>query len=658
MLEPQAPELKVADYNTALQLTQSLESRGDFQYKGIHKLLLVIGDWTDKYVANKILPNVDQLSRELNLEKEKINQYLKELSTKYNPPIVKKICMVDFNPTGDASDGKIESYLRLNPVFARPQPADASTSHRYVDGVNQSTFASIQRWVREKRIFPGKEDFIKKIHSAILNNKLTDTYASTEIGNLFNDPLDASPGLKQITVNIHLKPVLKKLVEQKILFFFRNENALNPGNRSVFYYNVQEEILARIEAYKSFLNDRLVPELQKIGAMGQLSSEEKENTRSLVNAIMPYLSPAYGDQKTAMDELLALIHFEEEDKEKKEKEEKKVKLGEILDYIKSANRLVDLNFLRFRGQQIDEDIRVLVANHEQILHTEYADKNALYSYVLHKLSISGAIEAARRVFAATGNDSEIRILDRMKVRDFLENRDVTAAFDTLELSSLFKYLPFFTRLWRNIFGNAAVHKFEAEQIRAHNTVELNKRVMEARTKKIQEDASKLAEKRVKEKEAKEQEEKNSRKQHSTQGSSGKEDKIPAAAHKETVDPLNAKLLERILDILDDYWSSRQYPDRNILLYEMEGEINEESLINFLKKFGKNEIFSFMVRNQEERYTFPILVTKRYLKKHGRDLMEKASAIISEQKDASMPDQDLFDFCISLDDFLKKTLSKI
>ncbi|MBM9578012.1 hypothetical protein JWG45_12720 [Leptospira sp. 201903070] len=655
MLEPQAPELKVADYNTALQLTQSLESRGDFQYKGIHKLLLVIGDWTDKFVANKILPNADQLAREMNIEKEKINQYLRELSTKYNPPIIKKICMVDFNPTGDASDGKIDSYLRLNPVFARPQAADASTSHRYVDGANSTTFSSIQRWAKEKRIFPGKEEFIKRIHAAILENKLTDTYASTEIGSLFNDPLDVTPGLKQITVNIHLKPVLKKLVEQKTLFFLRNENALNPGNRSVFYYNVQDEILARIEAYKTFLKDRLVPELQKIGAIS-LTSEEQENTRALVNAIMPYLSPAYGDQKTAMEELLALIHFEEEDKEKKEKEEKKVKLAEILDYIKSANRLVDLNFLRFRGQQIEEDIRNLVANHEQILHTEFADKNALYTYVLHKLSISGAIEAARKVFSATGNDSEIRILDRMKIRDFIDNRDLVATFDKIEISSLFKYLPFFTRLWRNIFGNATVHKYEAEQIRAHNAVELNKRVTEARTKKIQEDASKLAEKRVKEKEAKEQAEKSVRKQGSSQN---KDDKVPfsGSASKE-IDPLNAKLLERVLDVLDDYWSNRQYPDRNILLYEMEGEINEEGLISFLKKFGKNEIFSFMVRNQEERYTFPILVTKRYLKKNGKDLMEKASTIINEQKDASMPDQDLFDFCISLDDFLKKTLPKI
>ncbi|KPA31115.1 Uncharacterized protein AMR50_4254 [Leptospira interrogans] len=39
----------------------------------------------------------------------------------------------------------------------------------------------------------------------------------------------------------------------------------------------------------------------------------------------------------------------------------------------------------------------------------------------------------------------------------------------------------------------------------------------------------------------------------------------------------------------------------------------------------------MVRNQEDKYTFPILITKRYLKKKGRELLEKASSVIDEQK---------------------------
>ncbi|MBE8398558.1 hypothetical protein IQB76_21250, partial [Leptospira borgpetersenii serovar Hardjo-bovis] len=57
MLEPQSPELKVADFYTDLQLSQSLEARNVFPEQKIHKLLLVIGHWTDKFVVTKILPN-------------------------------------------------------------------------------------------------------------------------------------------------------------------------------------------------------------------------------------------------------------------------------------------------------------------------------------------------------------------------------------------------------------------------------------------------------------------------------------------------------------------------------------------------------------------------------------------------------------------------
>ncbi|OCC29078.1 Uncharacterized protein GNX_2379 [Leptospira interrogans serovar Canicola] len=56
---------------------------------------------------------------------------------------------------------------------------------------------------------------------------------------------------------------------------------------------------------------------------------------------------------------------------------------------------------------------------------------------------------------------------------------------------------------------------------------------------------------------------------------------------------------------------------------MDGEIDEDGLINFLKKFGKNDIYSFMVRNQEDKYTFPILITKRYLKKKRKGAFGKS-----------------------------------
>ncbi|EPG66064.1 hypothetical protein [Leptospira wolffii] len=655
MLDPQSPELKVADYNSTLQLTQALEARGDFQYKGVHKLVLIIGDWTEKYIANKILPSVEQLSRELTLDKERVAAYLKEMTARHNPPLVKKICMVDYNPTGDSSDGRITSFLRLITVFARPSQTDAGSSHRYVDGVNQTSFSSIQRWVKEKRQFPGKESFQKWIFDSIDANKLSETYASSEIGNLFQDTFDVTPTLKQTTINIHLKPVLKKLVEAKTLYFYRNENALSPGNRSVFYFNVHDEIIARLDAYKRYLIERIIPELQRIGVLGNFSDKDLENTRSIASQVLPFLSPAYGDQKTAVEELLSLIHFEEEEKEKKDKEEKKAKLSELLDYVRSANRLVDLNYLRFRGEPIEEEIRNLIMNHDQILHSEFADKKNLYNFVLHKECIAGAVETAKRVFNATGNDSEIRVLGKMNIRDFLETREASSQFEKLEYSSLFKYLPFITRFFRSIFGNMAVHRFEAEEIRARLAAEQNKKVLEAKTRAAQEEKVRIAEKRIKDRENVEATVK-ARAAAAVAASS--DDKAPGTAANPEHDAEVKKMLSSVLEILDHAWSRDEFPDRNYLLQALGGDIDENTLINFLKKNAKKEIHSFMVRNQEEQYSFPVLVTRRFLKKNGRALQEKAKRIVDDQKAADMPEQDKFDFYISFEDFLNRTLPKI
>ncbi|TGK01748.1 hypothetical protein EHQ53_14800 [Leptospira langatensis] len=656
MLDPQSPELKVADYNSTLQLTQALEARGDFQYKGIHKLVLIIGDWTEKYVANKILPNTEQLARELTLDKERVSAYLKEMTARHNPPLVKKICMVDYNPTGDSSDGRITSFLRLITVFARPSQTDAGSSHRYVDGVNLTSFSSIQRWVKEKRQFPGKENFQRWVYDCIDNNKLSETYASSEIGNLFQDTFDVTPVLKQTTINIHLKPVLKKLVDNRTLYFYRNENALSPGNRSVFYYNIHDEIIARLEAYKKYLVEKIIPELQRIGVLGNFSEQDLENTRSIATQVLPFLSPAYGDQKTAVEELLSLIHFEEEEKDKKEKEEKKAKLSELLDYIKSANRLVDLNYLRFRGEAIGEEIRNLIINHDMILHAEFADKKSLYTFVLHKECINGAIETAKRVNIATGNDTEIRVLAKMNIRDFLESREASSQFEKLEYSSLFKYLPFITRFFRSIFGNVMVHRFEAEEIRARLAAEQNKKVLEAKTKAAQEEKVRLAERRIKDKEAAEATAK-ARAVAAMAASSSENSPSRSAASPEQ-DAETKQMLTSVLDILDHAWNGGEYPDRNYLVQALGGSQDENTVINFLKKNAKKEIHSFMVRNQEEQYSFPVLVTRRFLKKNGRGLLDKAKKIVDEQKNAGMPEQEKFDFYISLEDFLNRTLPKI
>ncbi|HNF26427.1 MAG TPA: hypothetical protein PKV80_18280, partial [Leptospiraceae bacterium] len=86
------------EYAPSMQSVQSMESR-DFQNKGIFKLFTSISEWTDKYLANKALPNIDQLAREVGLEREKVEAFIQELCFKGPTPMVKKITTVEFDPS-------------------------------------------------------------------------------------------------------------------------------------------------------------------------------------------------------------------------------------------------------------------------------------------------------------------------------------------------------------------------------------------------------------------------------------------------------------------------------------------------------------------------------------------------------------------------------
>ncbi len=108
MLDPNLPELKVMDYSACLQKVQAMDSRGDFSYKGIYKVLMVIFDWTDKFLQNKVLPNVEQIERDSSIDRDKTENYCVDLCFKQNPPILKKLNVLEFHPNepGDPENPK------------------------------------------------------------------------------------------------------------------------------------------------------------------------------------------------------------------------------------------------------------------------------------------------------------------------------------------------------------------------------------------------------------------------------------------------------------------------------------------------------------------------------------------------------------------------
>jgi len=59
-----------------------------------------------------------------------------------------------------------------------------------------------------------------------------------------------------------------------------------------------------------------------------------------------------------------------------------------------------------------------------------------------------------------------------------------------------------------------------------------------------------------------------------------------------------------------------------------------------------------------KYKWPILISKNYLKKNGKKLLDLAIKESDEERKGVAPDQDKFDFYSSLEDFLERVLPKI
>lgn len=433
MLDPNLPELKVLDYTQALQRTQSIEARGDLQNKGIYRLLISLYEWTEKFSSNRSLPKVEQLEKELNIESEKLDFFLNEYAIRSKPPMIKKLNCIEYTIVDSGGARYLaESYLKHSTVFCRPTAADGTTSYRYATGLNDISIDNIKKWIKEKRESPSKEYLTGVIRSAIQDGKLFETYASTEIGNLFRCPFDKTKLLKDTTILIHLKPILKKLVEDKFIFFIRNDKANKAGNKSVFYYFNKDEIFNRLDIYIEIMKDVVIPDLVRIGVIEKPSEEDWQDTKGFATKILQFLTDSYGDQKTMVEEIVLLSDYYNQEKEKEKKEERKKTLEEIMNYIQAAGKIIDLNILRIQGESIDEELRTSIIKHSSVLYTEYADKKNFFEFILHKDGIQSAIESAKRTFATTGNESELTILRLMDVVGQIEEPGLIAAFEEAE----------------------------------------------------------------------------------------------------------------------------------------------------------------------------------------------------------------------------------
>lgn len=644
MLDPGKNIYKILDYASALDVVQSLEAK-DNKNKGIVRLFFSIASWSEKYITNKLLPNVLVLAKDATLEESRVESFLIDLAFRSLIPIVKKITTVEYDPSSGTKSENLHQVLVRNTVFLRPPAIDGDSCERILNLCNEVSVNTIKRGIAASRISYTGEKFRQLIFSKVTENKLSETYASWDISQLFNCKYDTTKNMKEETFNIHLKPILKMLTQDKILVFFRNEKAPKISNKSIFLYNDPEEIIERKNLYFDFILETIVPNFVKIGVLTPPTEEQLSKPKMLAEIVLKFMDANFGDQKTLVEEFIILENHLEHYKQEMAQKELSEKVQEIIKYLENAGKICKVKNLRLNEEPLPKEVISGLTSNSNVLYVEQEDNGSYHQYLLHKTALKEAIYLAKRLFEETGNDFEIRILSRMHITDLLDDIQ-KKSFIEVEHFSFFKYLNIFVRIWRSFTGNIHITEMEAEKLKFRYEANQKKKIDLLKAKEIDEETARRVEEKLKSKKL--------------DDSNVNTPSVKKAKKDLKEDENLNSIYKKIASILDSAWDREIYPDREFLHSSYDDPITEEELIDILKKNFSKEILSFQIKTAQNppKYKWPILVTKEYLKKNGNTLLEKARSEHDREKKSSIPNQERFDLYSSLEEFLERIINKI
>jgi hypothetical protein len=616
---------EVLDLQQSTEFVQALEARGDFKFKGIFKVFQTILDWTGRFSSTNILTSSDQIAKDVEIVQDRLNIYLLELQGRGSSKekFVEAIPYIDLSTEG----------LVPMVVFARPTKQDAGSARRYTDAYRDKSLASIKKYLAYRRPLQ-YDDFEKLIRTYVESGKLAELQAGSEISRLFFQ--DPDPNVRKKYHTHYVIPIYRKLVEEKLFV------ALPELKPRILLYNVSDELWNRFFILADIL-------LSSLGESGKFS--DRPDPRELGSYLNGYdpgrvegMRPGY---KQAFQELVLLCGLLEKRTEEERERKKKEELQKLSDEIGKLPRVVELR----KFERYPEEVRNQLLRSGSVLQAEVPVGSRMGHFVLHKQRVKDAVKNARDAFDQTGDPVEVRILSAMSVEDFLTGDEVRA-FHDLEQRTYMEHLPWLVRVWRALFGNAKLKPEEIKKIK--QKVDREQQEASLRIRKQEADKSKreLAAKKLK-------------------GEDGKPEAAPAKpreeetvtteedlVHKNVV--MDEKIQETVRGMvteLDHAWDKNMLPNRNFLI-EKYPIFNEETIINFLKKYGRTEILSFRIMHEKPEYLWPILISRRYVKAKGKAMLAKAKHDADEQRKAMMPNQEKFDIATALEDFLNRILPKM
>lgn len=604
----------------------ALESRGDFKYKGIFGLYNYVLETTNRFSSNRILPEISQVKREVPLPENKFEEYMLELTGRGNmkSPMLLMFPSIDFI----ASSGKLTELS----ILCRPTQSEGSSAKRYVDFYRQKSVEALSSWLKfnESHWHDMNVDTLYRFAS---QSGLHNTHAGAIIAKYFVMTYDRTADQRADTYKNYVRPIIQQLIDEKKILYLKDA-ALN---FHTIQFGDQLSLKHRLEMLASCCVTA-IPGFQSPAELNaDLLSEQAERL---------YKESLSVAQKQLIAELrLVLTEFRRIQRVQKEKEQKD-QVGNALTDLTKLDRVISTNHFR----NWDEDFVRKVIGLPDVLNAEFPQNGKVLTYVLVKSKIYPAVLNARKQLDERDDETEIRILSSMGISRFLEGEQLKV-FEGLEERIYFNRLPWYKRLWRAFFGRSRLSQEESNSIREKLRKEeldeqifIKKRQAERATRRIAEEQIETKKK-----------------------GNSLDDVIPANSFEEQtaktkeamqVDERADEVLRKVIDLLDSFWDKKELPNRTQVLEGVaDFDNNEDTMIVFLKKYGRKQIYSFRVMRDDPKFVWPILVSRRYLQRHGKRLLREAVEESDRQRQAMMPDQEKFDVAIAIEDFLNKLMNK-
>lgn len=624
-------EIDILPLREAMDYAQSLESRGDFKYKGIYALFNYVFEATSKFHLHRILPDVYQLQKELSIPKEKFDEYIRELTGRGS---LKSLVLIDF-PCVDYVSGS-GNLISLT-VLCRPTQQDGNSFKKYYDYYKSRSIDALKKWISRK-----ESKWLGNHREYILSNLDEARYANSHAGGVIHfylqNPLDKTPEEKVFTYRNYVKDIIQELINERTIFYTKGE-----GNFYTLQFSDKESYLDRL----GLILTKLSSVDSNLNFTGELNLKNLEEYKSKIYDLkVSKQVPLFLELKIIINELIKIFKQKEE-QEKREKIQKS--LEELLkyDYVISSYSLKTIK---------KEDLPNLIS-HPDVLYTEFLYGGKLVDFFLHKNNVYPAVVHARKQLTEKHDDTELRILMQMDVQRFLQGEQLKI-FQSSEDELVFLRLPWIVRLFRILFGKVKVKETEKEEIKEKIRKEEIEKQIEYKKREANQKTKELARKKM-------------------EFNSSEEDKPETDLYEEDVKKLQKaiqkdekaeELLLKVINVLDESWDNEELPNRLTLLEKVpDFQNNEEYLIQFLKKYGKGKIYSFRVIPHNPNspkidindpiYIWPVLISKRYIIKNGSKLLKKAMEEVDAQKKALMPEQQKFDIATAIEDFLTRILAK-